>query len=746
MGFRQNLQWGSRVFAMGIPGSLFLAALAVAALAMLGLRRFHRAGKRTARACFESRAVIVIGCDGDIQATSRARRWLGLPARGALQLAHLSKINRGFNDILAKLQVSDATAETFLATVSGKTIRIKRRTRGLATILEMDQETESERLLNELKKELTEARDEASLLREALQSAGVAAWSRLPEKNAWVEQSASGIAPETQKELVNAVSAQGPKRIEPKGDEGGVYQVNVVEGRDDLVVARSISDLAETERLMGRLVSTMSETFAHLSVGLMIFDDRQRLTLFNPRIIELFDESAAYLAGRPRLESLLDRWRSDGKLPERLDYAPWKAAFFGESPSTSDDQSVGESVLEETWHLADGRSLRVHCRRPDNSGLAIVVEDATESFTLRRTSASERAIRSMTTELMTEGIAVIGPDGRFRMINQAFRDLWGLERDASITGQNLAEVLKGGVGSNIANDFWRDLRLTATSEIKRVGAGFATERKIRMEDGRIIQPRFTTMPDGSTLTVFSDVTAAETMATALQQRNEALEHADDMRSALVDQISHQLRTPLNSIYGFGQILAEERFGSLNAEQMEHVTAIVASASDLTDVIEEMADLISIGGVSDPPEVLDPTPLLRDVVSVVKTRFEARGMAVTLTVTDAPKKMTIERLRLRQVIFNALIDSLARTPQGETARVMTGHEDGALVITVDHPDTHATFDGGLAYSLAQRSALLCNGEIRTKETEGGHRKLVLRIPEAPLKIPPAYEAPQSAVGG
>ena len=86
--------------------------------------------------------------------------------------------------------------------------------------------------------------------------------------------------------------------------------------------------------------------------------------------------------------------------------------------------------------------------------------------------------------------------------------------------------------------------------------------KFTLVSGAIVQGRYSPMPDGSSLLVMSDITASENIATALRERNDALEHADEIRGALVEQISHQMRTPLNAVFGFSQLLGDERFDDL----------------------------------------------------------------------------------------------------------------------------------------------------------------------------------------
>ncbi|MEO1611385.1 MAG: PAS-domain containing protein [Pseudomonadota bacterium] len=624
------------------------------------------------------------------------------------------------------LRKGGASFDDIFQTRDGQSVRVAARAVGMTIVMQIARDGGAVARLKEAEAALRREREELRALRAGLRSAGVAIWTRgSDDASTWTEQSQSAWSPTLQRRLIEAAVVAGARRIEGEDEEEeeSAFEVARLADEGDMVVARRVDDLARVERMTNRLLKTMSDTFAHLSVGLMIFDDRRRLSLFNPRILEIFGEDAGRLAARPRLDDLLDRWRADGRVPERLDYAEWKAAFC-------DLESIDEAAIaEETWHIADGRSLRALRRRHPSGGLAIVVEDVTESVSLRRSSASERAVRSLTTDMLSEGIAVAGPDGRFRMTNLAFRRLWAKEDGSEFKPHHVRDFLsREDLGADAAA-FWGDLLPVVTGGADRQ----ALERQVPLEDYRIIQPRISTMPDGSTLIVFSDVTASEAMAVALKQRNEAFEHAEDMRAALVDQISHQLRTPLNSIFGFAQILSEERFGSLNDEQREYAMLIVASAADLTDVVDEMADLISIAGVSDKPERLNPMALLKDVANAVAARFASRGTTIELGEINVSGEITVERLRFRQLVFNALVDALTRTTFGEAVRVSPSFEDGLLCVRIEHLDRENAFDRGLAFALAQRAALLCDGELSAEINDDQERVITAKIPLEPTEV-------------
>ena len=74
------------------------------------------------------------------------------------------------------------------------------------------------------------------------------------------------------------------------------------------------------------------------------------------------------------------------------------------------------------------------------------------------------------------------------------------------------------------------------------------------------------MPDGNALLTYVDITDTATIERALRDRNSALEEADRLKTEFIANMSYELRTPLNSIIGFTDMLSNQFFGELNERQ------------------------------------------------------------------------------------------------------------------------------------------------------------------------------------
>lgn len=238
------------------------------------------------------------------------------------------------------------------------------------------------------------------------------------------------------------------------------------------------------------------------------------------------------------------------------------------------------------------------------------------------------------------------------------------------------------------------------------------------------------MPDGAIMAVFIDVTASELVAVAMKERNDALVQAEEMRSALVDQISHQMRTPLNSIFGFSQLLDGGKVGPLTTTQADYVRGIVASSSELLVAIDAMSDLISVGADAprEPSVGFDPAAALQEICGLVERRMERRG-DIVVDATEAPAWIVGHRVRFRQIIFNMASDALSKAPEGCGVVFSIRAEGWDIILECRHEAMMEMEEQGLALSLVHRFTRLNGGEVRVGREADGRRLLLCRLTAA-----------------
>ena len=142
---------------------------------------------------------------------------------------------------------------------------------------------------------------------------------------------------------------------------------------------------------------------------------------------------------------------------------------------------------------------------------------------------------------------------------------------------------------------------------------------------------------------------------ALRQRTEALEEADWLKSQFIANVSYELRTPLNTIGGFSEILADQFFGKLNPKQVEYVDGILKSSGYLLALINDILDLATIeaGRMQLDTEEFDVNDMVQGVLRMVEDRALERRISLTTELPQDIGGMDGDERRIRQVIFNLL---------------------------------------------------------------------------------------------
>ena len=180
-------------------------------------------------------------------------------------------------------------------------------------------------------------------------------------------------------------------------------------------------DATEAESMrnaLARLVDAHRRTLDRLSTGVAMFDADQKLIFYNAAYRALWNFDASQLEQRPTDSSLLEELRAANKLPEERDFRQWKAQLHAAYRALE--------ATEQTWHLPDGRTLRVVTTPNPDGGVTYLFDDVTERLDLERRFEELIRVQGETLDNLAEGVAVFASDGRVRLFNSAFARMWGL--------------------------------------------------------------------------------------------------------------------------------------------------------------------------------------------------------------------------------------------------------------------------------------------------------------------------------
>jgi signal transduction histidine kinase len=412
-------------------------------------------------------------------------------------------------------------------------------------------------------------------------------------------------------------------------------------------------------------------TLDQLSTGVAMFDTDHKLSFYNAAYRALWDLDAGYLDQAPTDSAVLERLRTVRKLPEEQDFRQWKAEL----------QEAYRAIepKEHTWHLPDGRTLRVVSTPNPDGGVTYLFDDVTERLDLERRFEELIRVQGETLDNLTEGVAVFASDGRLRLSNPSFARMWRLpppvlaERPHIEMITDLCRPLHGD------DPTWQALRRVVTAIDSREAISGRLERR----DGSVVDCTTVPLPDGATLVTFHDVTDSVNVERALRERNEALEDADRIKIDFVHHVSYELRSPLTNIIGFVHLLGEPSTGPLAPKQREYLDYITVSTNTLLALINNILDLATIdaGRMQINLGPVDIRATMEAAAEGVQDRLVGAGLALDMRAPRGIGSFTADERRVRQVLFNLLANAVSFSPGGSTVTLLAERRADAVVFSV-----------------------------------------------------------------
>lgn len=438
--------------------------------------------------------------------------------------------------------------------------------------------------------------------------------------------------------------------------------------------AIDVTDAEHTRSELNLHLESQAETLNRLSAPVAIFAGNTRLEFYNSAFAKLWRLSEDWLNEKPRHSELLEILRENRSLPEQTDFPAWKAktlAYYTE---------ILEPV-EEMWHLPDDKTLRVVTQPHPLGGLLVIFEDVTDRLALERSYNTLIAVQRETIDNLHEAVVVVGGDLRVKLYNQNYAAIWGLSEEVLASEPHIGDVIDE-CSHLLAND--ADGREAVKNEM--IGHSISHETnsgRWSLTDGRVLEFATVPLPDGASLTTVNDVTATHRVEQALRDKNEALEAADRLKSEFVANMSYELRTPLNSILGFSEILENQYFGTLNKQQLEYVEGIVLSSRQLRDLIDDILDLavVEAGQVDLDLSEFDLAEAIGAVVTLAQDQAHRKNIDIRMRLKSQLGSIIGDKRRIKHAIFNIVQNAIGYTHSGGTITISADGDAQRVVVEV-----------------------------------------------------------------
>jgi PAS domain S-box-containing protein len=385
-------------------------------------------------------------------------------------------------------------------------------------------------------------------------------------------------------------------------------------------------------------------------------------------------------------------------------------------------------------------------------GLAIFALNRLAERTDERLIAGDASYRAFF-ENAVEGIFRTTRDGHYLDANQALAEIYGYSSPAA---------LKLGL-TNIASQLYVDPRrreefktlMDANDQVtdfvseihRRDGSTIwisENARAVRDWSGRLV------CYEGTVENVTSKFEAERAMRAGLREAEEA----NRAKSAFLAAMSHELKTPLNAVIGFSEIIKDEVFGSVGqTTYRDYAADIHASGTKLLGIINDVLDVSRLegGAITVDPVACFVRDVAEDAVATAQA-LTGDGRAVAVDVASSLPAIHVDSRRLRQVLANVLANALKFTPEdGEVSvRACLEKTGGVSIAVIDTgigmaPEKIAAalepfrqldgslarrFEGaGLGLSIAKALVELHGGTLSVESAVGKGTTVTIALPPA-----------------
>ena len=239
----------------------------------------------------------------------------------------------------------------------------------------------------------------------------------------------------------------------------------------------------------------------------------------------------------------------------------------------------------------------------------------------------------------------------------------------------------------------------------------------------------------------------------IQDKNRQLAEASENKSAFVSSMSHELRTPLNAIIGLTEMMVKNatRFGTEKAQ--EPLQRVNRAGTHLLGLINQVLDLskIEAGKLELNPQTVQLGPLIKDVIGTAGQLAEQNKNRLVVDAQDNLGAVTVDPMRLRQILLNLLSNACKFTKAGEvklaarkvsngrsfveftvsdTGIGMTAEQQANLFEEFTQADasTAQRFGGtGLGLAITRKLARMMGGDVTVASEAGNGSVFTVRLP-------------------
>ena len=243
----------------------------------------------------------------------------------------------------------------------------------------------------------------------------------------------------------------------------------------------------------------------------------------------------------------------------------------------------------------------------------------------------------------------------------------------------------------------------------------------------------------------------EALAETVAHANAATAAAMQSKWDTLAHLSHELRTPMNAILGFSEVMCEQLFGPLGERYLTYSGNIHDSGRHTLELIDTLLEVsrAEAGQLSLSESEIEPEGLIDECLRMVEMAAASKRLSLDSRFGQSLPRIVVDRAKLRQALLNLLTNAIKYTPAGGRISVAVQVAAGGLDIAVadtgvgiaaedierclepfvrlGNPLTTGVEGAGLGLPLAKRLAELHGGSLRIASELGRGTTATLHLP-------------------
>jgi signal transduction histidine kinase/DNA-binding response OmpR family regulator len=237
----------------------------------------------------------------------------------------------------------------------------------------------------------------------------------------------------------------------------------------------------------------------------------------------------------------------------------------------------------------------------------------------------------------------------------------------------------------------------------------------------------------------------------LDEKADHLRRADELKSKFLSNMSHEFRSPLNSILALSGLLLNRSDGELTPEQDQQVGYIKRAAGDLLELVSDLLDLAKVeaGKVEAKPIEFEVANLFAALRGMLRPLLLNQSVDLVFDDADHIPVLYSDEGKISQILRNFISNALKFTEKGEVRVSAAATEAGEVTFSVsdtgigiapedldsifqdfvqlDHPIQRRVKGTGLGLPLSRKLAVFLGGGVEVQSQPGVGSTFTLRIP-------------------